>query len=120
MAMCFLFKEFQFKISNRNIHAFVESINVVLDTPAKRTLWFHILPILMDDDQEYCKRKILRIQELDLEKEKISSVSRASIFLSHFGNTVENIQKYHVFFLILMEHRLGRGCIKNGPKIKID
>ena len=24
------------------------------------------------------------------------------------------------FFLILMEHRLGRGCNKNGPKIKID
>jgi len=24
------------------------------------------------------------------------------------------------FFFILMEHRLGRGGIKNGPKIKID
>ena len=25
-----------------------------------------------------------------------------------------------IFFIILMEHRLGRDGIKNGPKIKID
>ena len=24
-----------------------------------------------------------------------------------------------LFFLIVMEHRMGRGAIKNGPKIKI-
>jgi hypothetical protein len=29
-----------------------------LDTPVKRTLWFHIIPLLEEDDQEYCKRKL--------------------------------------------------------------
>lgn len=43
---------------DRNILVFVETINTVLDTPAKKTLWFHILPLLDEDDQEYCKRRL--------------------------------------------------------------
>ena len=30
----------------------------MLDTPAKRTLWFHLMPLLDEDDQEHCKRKL--------------------------------------------------------------
>lgn len=30
----------------------------MLDTPAKRTLWFHIIPLLDEDDQEYTKRRL--------------------------------------------------------------
>lgn len=66
----------------RKIHEFVENIKEVLDTPAKRTLWFHIVPILLDDDQEYCKRSVLRIQELDdfgAEKKR-ATLPRSSIF----------------------------------------
>ena len=33
-------------------------------------------------------------------------------------NVITNTKGY--FFLILMEHRLGRGGIKNGPQIEID
>lgn len=43
---------------DRNIFSFVEIINTVLDTPAKKSLWFHIIPLLNEDDQEYCKRRL--------------------------------------------------------------
>ena len=36
----------------------MESIDAILDTPAKRTLWFDIVPLLDEDDQDYCKRKL--------------------------------------------------------------
>jgi hypothetical protein len=43
---------------DRNILAFVEEINCLLETQAKKTIWFHIIPLLEEDDQEYCKRKL--------------------------------------------------------------
>lgn len=43
---------------NRNIFTFHSTINCILDTPAKKTIWFHLIPLLEEDDQEYCKRKL--------------------------------------------------------------
>lgn len=45
--------------SSGNIGEFLESIDRVLDTPAKRTLWFNVIPLLDEDDQEYAKRRLL-------------------------------------------------------------
>ncbi len=42
----------------RNINMFVELVDKMLDTKAKRTLWFNIIPLLEEDDQEYTKRKL--------------------------------------------------------------
>jgi hypothetical protein len=46
----------------RNINKFLETIDDVLDTPAKQTLWFHIIPLLDEDDQEHAKRKLCILQ----------------------------------------------------------
>ena len=43
----------------------MEVIDEILDTPAKQTLWFHIIPLLEEDDQEYTKRKIRLLQSRD-------------------------------------------------------
>ena len=29
-----------------------------MDTTAKKTLWFHLIPLLDEDDQEHCKRRL--------------------------------------------------------------
>jgi hypothetical protein len=42
----------------RDIYSFSNQIDDILDTPAKRTLWFHLIPLLDEYDQEYCKRKL--------------------------------------------------------------
>ena len=90
-----------FIILDRKIHEFVESIKEVLDTPAKRTLWFNIVPILLDDDQEYCKRSVLRIQEFDDvgSEKKRATFPRSSIFSNAaiFNNTFLSTKKSHWF-----------------------
>jgi hypothetical protein len=57
----------------------VQVIEDILDTPAKQTLWFHIIPLLDEDDQEYAKRKIRLTQ------------SRESLFLNENLNE-RNVQ----------------------------
>jgi len=50
----------------------------MLDTPAKRTLWFHLMPILDEDDQEYCKRKLC-IPLFDPYKNKIQPQKKSNL-----------------------------------------
>lgn len=50
---------------DKNIGLFVDTLDKILDTPAKRTLWFHIMPLLDEDDQEYAKRKLCLLSSRD-------------------------------------------------------
>jgi hypothetical protein len=36
----------------------MKKLEKTLDTPAKASLWFNIIPLLDDDDQEYAKKKL--------------------------------------------------------------
>ena len=42
----------------RNIHNLIEDVSEILDTPSKRTLWFHIIPILAHHHREFCRRQL--------------------------------------------------------------
>ena len=59
---------------DRNINKFVEEIDKILDTPAKQTLWFHVIPLLDEYDQEYSKRRLCLMQ------------SRESLLTEHQAN----------------------------------
>jgi len=54
---------------DRDIYTLVKDISALLDTSAKRTLWFHLIPLLDEDDQEFCKRK-LSLKNFDFVQEK--------------------------------------------------
>jgi len=54
---------------DRDIYTLVKDISALLDTSAKRTLWFHLIPLLDEDDQEFCKRK-LSLKDFDFVQEK--------------------------------------------------
>lgn len=69
--------------ADRNIGAFVEAIDRILDTPAKRTLWFHVIPLLDEDDQEYTKRKLLLFTSRELATHESSSGFTNEPFLLH-------------------------------------
>ena len=44
----------------RDIDSFLKSANKLLDTPAKKSLWFFLMPILEEDHQDYV-RKVLHL-----------------------------------------------------------
>jgi len=54
---------------DRDIYTLVKNISALLDTSAKRTLWFHLIPLLDEDDQEFCKRK-LSLNDFDFVQER--------------------------------------------------
>jgi len=42
----------------RDINNLMKKLERTLDTPEKLSLWFNIIPIFDDDDQEYLKKKL--------------------------------------------------------------
>ncbi len=73
------FKSFKDK---KNITIFIEMVDKILDTKAKRTLWFDIIPLLEEDDQEYAKRKLCLnndfLKEIKNENRKNNNLNFAS------------------------------------------
>lgn len=73
----------------------------VLDTPAKRTLWFHLIPLLDEDDQEYCKRKLYLPTLISRRQfNSNSALQMASNFVgtnvaSNNNNNKNTLQKYY-------------------------
>ncbi len=68
--------------ASRDIYTLVQNINALLDTSAKRTLWFHLIPLLDEDDQEFCKRK-LSVKDFNFVQEKgIFSIGKNALIFS--------------------------------------
>ena len=61
----------------------LKKIDTIFDTHAKRTLWFHIMPLLDEEDQEYAKRKLFfltniknKLSEEDIEANQFRTKSK--------------------------------------------
>lgn len=56
-----------------------------MDTAAKRTLWFNIIPLLDEDDQEYAKRKICVTNTIN-RRDSVSFLNPYEESSQHFGS----------------------------------
>ncbi|XP_056020284.1 delphilin-like isoform X2 [Ostrea edulis] len=65
---------------NRNVESLIQSLELILDTPSKHTLWMYIIPLLITEHQKYTRER-LNIPTTNRNSFK-SGISR-----SHFGST---------------------------------
>ncbi|XP_061181898.1 delphilin-like [Saccostrea echinata] len=43
---------------NRNVESLIQSLEVILDTPSKHTLWMYIIPLLITEHQDYTRQRL--------------------------------------------------------------
>jgi hypothetical protein len=80
-------KYFTFLKYCRNISEFLAKINKILDTPAKRSLWFYLMPIIEDEHEEVAQR-FFKKNHIDVFGEYFGSTHRhSSRFKKNFNRS---------------------------------
>ena len=61
----------------------------ILDTPAKQTIWLDLIPLLEEDDQEYCKRMLVQPSNCaeNLQPQQIRSPRKIPVQKNIYENT---------------------------------
>lgn len=93
----------------------MDAIDRVLDTPAKRTLWFHIIPLLDEDDQEYTKRRLFLFTGRDEELADLDDEFAMATNLMHLDDDreVENDQSSDT---TMIDPRVREAMLRNDRR----
>ncbi len=74
-------------------------VDKILDTKAKQTLWFDIIPLLEEDDQEYAKRKLCLntdfLKKINDENERNNNLNFAKCIYEPAQDLYLSIDKKH-------------------------